>query len=168
MKWKSRVEGPQWRDFRNEILYDFMIFIIGASSLHYAIQSRNDEEIVQLSDKLKTYVISDTGINLHPQPKNQAKTVQRILQDEVGAQDTDIIWHDVTNNTAMTRSKHGQPISSHSWIILSRTQQISTRESLMPLPIRRFRPKYCRGYPCAQSTENRQSCWHQPAAPRAF
>ena len=81
------MEGPQWRDFRNEILHDFMIFIIGASSLQHALQSRSDEEIVLLSDQLKTYVNSDTGLNLHPQVKNYAKTVQRILQDKVGAQD---------------------------------------------------------------------------------
>ena len=81
------MEGPLWRDFRNDILHDFMIFIIGASSVNHALQSRSDEEIVQLSDQLKTYVNSDTGLNLHPQVKNHAKTVQRILQDKVGAQD---------------------------------------------------------------------------------
>ena len=110
MNLKSRVEGPRWRDFRDEILNEhidnFMIFIIGDHSPNHAPQSRSDEEIVQLSDRLKTHVISDTGVNLHPRAKNLAKTVQRILLDKVGAQDTVIIWLDVINIT-ITKHPHG-------------------------------------------------------------
>ena len=48
---------------------------------------------------MKTYVISDTGVKLHPQAKNHAKTALCVLQDKVGAQDWAIMWHDVINNT---------------------------------------------------------------------
>ena len=75
-----------------------MIYIIGASSLHHSLQQNGDEELNQLADQLRPYVISQPGVSLHPGARNQTKTVQHLLLD-VGLEDSVIIWHDVVNNT---------------------------------------------------------------------
>ena len=60
----------------------FTVLITGANSLHQAPHtSNNDSELVQLTTKLKQNIISDTGVNLHPQARNQNKSFQSFLLD---------------------------------------------------------------------------------------
>ena len=79
-----------------------MIHIIGASSLYHAFHPKNsdsdDQELIQLADQLRKYVISDRGVSLHPKAKNQDQTIQQLLLG-ISLEDSVIIWHDVINDT---------------------------------------------------------------------
>ena len=71
--------------------------IIGASSLHHALQTR-DPQLQQKAETLSGNVYSDTGICLHPLAKNPKKSLQNIIKNFDYGQEF-IVWDDVINNT---------------------------------------------------------------------
>ena len=71
--------------------------IIGASSLHHALQTR-EPQLHQKAETLSANVYSDTGICLHPLARNTRKSLQNIIKDFDYGQEF-IVWHDVINNT---------------------------------------------------------------------
>ena len=71
--------------------------IIGASSLHHALQTRDPQQ-QQKAETLSANVYSDTGICLHPLARNPRKLLQNILKGFDYGQEI-IVWHDVVNNT---------------------------------------------------------------------
>ena len=73
-----------------------MVVIVAASSLHKAVADDRGG-LQNLIEVLKQYAHSDLGVNLHPDSRNQLKTVQKILEDY--PDEPAIIWHDVINNT---------------------------------------------------------------------
>ena len=74
-----------------------IIIIIGASSLHHALHTR-DPQLQQKAETLSANVYSDTGICLHPLARNTRKSLQNIIKDFDYEQEF-IVWHDVINNT---------------------------------------------------------------------
>ena len=77
----------------------FMVVIIGASSLHLALE---DWASVGGNGELQEDVIHYKGVTFHPKSKSN-KIVRNILRDEIKRNKSVIIWHDVINNSI---SKH--------------------------------------------------------------
>ena len=77
----------------------FMVVIIGASSLHLALE---DWASVGGNEELQEDVIHYKGVTFHPKSKSN-KIVRNILRDEINRNESVIIWHDVINNSI---SKH--------------------------------------------------------------
>ena len=77
----------------------FMVVIIGASSLHLALE---DWASVGGNEELQEDVIHYKGVTFHPKSKS-TKIVRNILIDEINRNESVIIWHDVKN----------YPISKH-------------------------------------------------------
>ena len=77
--------GPWW-----------LTLIVGASSLHNALNTR-DPEWIELAEKLSEHVYSDGGICLHPDAKNR-KYLHKFLKN-FDPEEEIIAWHDGINNT---------------------------------------------------------------------
>ena len=71
--------------------------IIGANSLHQALQTRGPQP-QQKAETLSANVYSDTGICLHPLERDPKKSLQNIIKGFDYGQEF-IVWHDVINNT---------------------------------------------------------------------
>ena len=76
----------------------FMVVIIGASSLHLALE---DWASVGGNEELQEDVIHYKGVTFHPKSKSN-KIVRNILRDEINSNESVIIWHVINNST----SKH--------------------------------------------------------------
>ena len=76
-----------------------MVFILGASSLHHALETLPTEEKSSLKEKIHTI----PGLSLNNYAKNPQKIVQNLLLQDFAQKTEIIIWHDVLNNSL---SKH--------------------------------------------------------------
>ena len=76
-----------------------MVFILGASSLHHALETLPTEENSFLKEKIYTI----PGLSLNNQAKNPQKIVQNLLLKDFAEKNEIVIWHDVLNNSL---SKH--------------------------------------------------------------
>ena len=76
-----------------------MVFILGASSLHHALETLPTEENSFLKEKIYTI----PGLSLNNRAKNPQKIVQNLLQNDFAEKTEIVIWHDVLNNSL---SKH--------------------------------------------------------------
>ena len=73
----------------------FMVVIIGASSLHLALEDWTSKGG---NEELQEDVINYKGVTFHPNSKAN-KIVRNILRDEINRYESVIIWHDVINNS---------------------------------------------------------------------
>lgn len=92
-----------------------MVFILGASSLHHALESLPHKTKLRYSKTVFTL----PGLSLNPGLRNPRKTVQFLLKKFFHNRCDIIIWHDVLNNSI---SKH---VSSN-YTCLSNAQLLST------------------------------------------
>ena len=70
--------------------------VIGASSLHKALESLQKDE----KRKLRTHVTAIPGLSLNLRVKNPLKNLEFLLQKERLSQiDNLILWHDLVNST---------------------------------------------------------------------
>ena len=76
-----------------------MVFILGASSLHHALDILTPEKRKAFNEKI--YMI--LGLSLNNHAKNPQKVVQNLLQKDFVEITEIVIWHDVLNNSL---SKH--------------------------------------------------------------
>ena len=76
-----------------------MVFILGASSLHHALETLPTEENSFLKEKI--YTISGLSLNCHA--KSPQTIVQNLLVKNFAEKTEIVIWHDVLNNSL---SKH--------------------------------------------------------------
>ena len=76
-----------------------MVFILGASSLHHALETLPTEENSFLKEKIYTI----PGLSLNNHAKNPQKIVQNLLLKDFAEKNEIVIWHDVLNNSL---SKH--------------------------------------------------------------
>ena len=72
-----------------------MVFILGASSLHHALDILTTERRKAFNEKIYTI----PGLSLNNHAKNPQKVVQNLLQKEFAEQTEIVIWHDVLNNS---------------------------------------------------------------------
>ena len=76
-----------------------MVFILGASSLHHALDILTPEKRKAFNEKI--YTIPSLSLNNHA--KNPQKVVQNLLNKDFAEKTEIVIWHDVLNNSL---SKH--------------------------------------------------------------
>ena len=98
----------------------FMVVIIGASSLHLALE---DWASVGGNEEIQEDVIHYKGVTFHPQSKAN-KIVRNILRDENNRNESVNIWHDVINNSI---SEH--PFNP--WTPLTANQLVSEIKPLL-------------------------------------
>ena len=72
-----------------------MVYILGASSLHHAIEAWKRCKRRHLFD---SNIIAIPGLHLNRQSRAQHKLVQ-VIQNEVSADEGFILWHDAINNS---------------------------------------------------------------------
>ena len=72
-----------------------MVYILGASSLHHAIEAWKRCKRRHLFD---SNIIAIPGLHLNQQHRAQHKLVQ-VIQNEVPADEGFILWHDAINNS---------------------------------------------------------------------
>ena len=92
-----------------------MVFILGASSLHRALQSLPP----QAKKRYSKIVYTAPGLSLNPSCRNPRKTVQFILKKFFPYRKDLVIWHDVLNNSI---SEH----ISNNFISLSSQKLVQT------------------------------------------
>ena len=76
-----------------------MVFILGASSLHHALDILTPEKRKTFNEKIYTI----PGLSLNNHAKNPQKVVQNLLNKSFAEKTEIVIWHDVLNNSL---SKH--------------------------------------------------------------
>ena len=87
---------------------NFMIFILGASSLHHALETLPPDEKNALKEKIYTI----PGLSLNFRAKNPKKVVQNLLAENFSEKTDIVIWHDVLNNSlSKHKSNNYRPLS---------------------------------------------------------
>ena len=72
-----------------------MVFIVAASSLHYALETLTTEEKEHFKNKIYTI----PGLSLNPNTKNPRKIVQNLLSKDLKDKTNIVIWQNVLNNS---------------------------------------------------------------------
>ena len=72
-----------------------MVFVLGASSLHHALDLLTNETRKAFTEKI--YTIPGLSLNCHT--KNPQKIVQNLLLEDFPEKTEIVIWHDVLNNS---------------------------------------------------------------------
>ena len=96
-----------------------MVFILGASSLHHALDKVTPEKTKAFNEKIYTI----PGLSLNNHAKNPQKIVQNLLQKDFAEKTEIVIWHDVLNNSL---SKH----KSNNFRALSVSELLEILQSL--------------------------------------
>ena len=85
-----------------------MVFILGASSLHHALENLHPDQKKGKIEKI--YTIPGLSLNVHA--KNPKKVVQKLLATELKDKKEVVIWHDVLNNSISRHKSNGfRPLS---------------------------------------------------------
>ena len=95
------------------------MFVLGASSLHHALDILNPEKRKAFNEKFYTI----PGLSLNNHAKSPQKVAQNLLQKDFAGKTENVIWHDVLNNSL---SKH----KSNNFRALSVSELLEILESL--------------------------------------
>ena len=85
-----------------------MVFILGASSLHHALETLSPDE----KHARKQQIFTIPGLSLNYFARNPQKIVQNLLSKDFPEKTDIVIWHDVINNTlSKHKSNNYRPLS---------------------------------------------------------
>ena len=105
-----------------------MVYILGASSLHHAIEAWKRCKRRHLFD---SNLIAIPGLHLNRQSRAQNKLVQ-VIQNEVSADEGFILWHDAINKLhreAPSRPTSPPPCPLKNWYQNSKTLKVCAASS---------------------------------------
>ena len=85
-----------------------MVFILGASSLHHAIETLPKNTRKRIAKRVFTV----PGLSCNPNAVNKRKTIQFLLNNCFKSEKNFILWHDVLNNSLSKHSSNrNRPLS---------------------------------------------------------